>query len=341
MIHRAKRLLNLTGDKLHSLPLVVLYLTDGCNSRCRTCDIWQNPRQNMPMALVDSIVDTCAELGVQWVLLSGGEAMQHPQWAEIAQKFRAVGVHVMLLTNGLLLRKQAQDVITSVDEVILSLDGGNAATYEAIRGVDAFDLLMEGVDAIRAGGIPVTIRTTVQQANFREIPQIIDVALAHDVNTISFLAVDVSNPFAFGDRDLLTPNGGLSYAEIAELERIIEAVAVRYAAAYQTGRMAESPEKLRRTLAQYFRALSGNGDFPRPPCNAPHFSTVIEVDGRLRPCYFLPTYGRLQPEGERLPQAINWDAAQELRKAYRTGQRRECEKCVCPLYKSPRELLRM
>lgn len=341
MIHRVKRLLNLMGDRLYSLPLVVLYLTDGCNSRCRTCDIWQNPRQNMPMPLVESIVEACAELGIRWVLLSGGEAMQHPQWAEIARRFGAEGVHVMLLTNGLLLRKQAHDVITSVDEVILSLDGGNAATYEAIRGVDAFDLLLEGVDAIRAGGISVTTRTTVQQANFREIPQIIDAALAHDVNTISFLAVDVSNPFAFGERDLLMPNGSLSYAEIAELERIIEDIAVRYASAYEAGRMAESPDKLRRILAQYFRALLGEGDFPRPPCNAPHFSTVVEVDGRLRPCYFLPTYGRLQPEGERLPQAINWNAAQELRKAYRTGQRHECERCVCPLFKGPRDLMRM
>ena len=106
MMFRAKRLLNLTGDKLYSLPLLILYLTDGCNSRCATCDIWQNPRRNMPMQLVDSIVDTVNELGIRWVLLSGGEAMQHPQWAEISQKFRAQGVHVMLLTNGLLLKKQ-------------------------------------------------------------------------------------------------------------------------------------------------------------------------------------------------------------------------------------------
>jgi Fe-coproporphyrin III synthase len=341
MLHRAKRLLNLTGDKLYALPLLVLYLTDGCNSRCRTCDIWQNPRRNMPMALVDSIVATCAELDIRWVLLSGGESMQHPQWAEIAQKFRAEGVHVMLLTNGLFLRKDAQQVIDSVDEVILSLDGGNAKTYEYIRGVDGFDLILEGVGAIRAGGIPVTTRTTVQRANFHEIPQIIDVALKHDVNTISFLAVDVSNPFAFGDRDLITPDGALSLAEIIELERIIEETAVRYADAYATGRMAESPEKLRRILAQYFRALIGEGEFAAPPCNAPHFSTVVEVDGQLRPCYFLPTYGRLQPESERLPQAINWNAAQELRQAYRSGQRAECARCVCPLYKGMRGLLRM
>ncbi|GAB5490354.1 MAG: hypothetical protein Phog2KO_05690 [Phototrophicaceae bacterium] len=338
---RVKNLFNLTGDKLRTLPLLVLYITDGCNSRCQSCDIWQNPRRNMPMQLVESIAETCVELGVRWVLLSGGEAMQHPEWDKIARIFSEQGVHVMLLTNGLLLKKQAQMVIDSVDEVIVSLDGGNAKTYETLRGVDAFDLILEGIDAVKKGHIPVTIRTTVQQANFREIPQIIDVGIQHQVDTISFLAIDVSNPFAFGDRDTEDNTGQLSLLEIDELEGIIKDMSQIYSEQFASGQIAESPAKLHRILTQYFRALQGVGTFERPKCNAPHFSTVIEVDGRLRPCYFLPTYGRLQPTGERLPEAINWSVAQDLRNAYRKGQRVECEKCVCPLYKGARDLLRM
>jgi MoaA/NifB/PqqE/SkfB family radical SAM enzyme len=336
---RVKNLMNLAGDKLHSLPMLVLYLTDGCNSRCLTCDIWQNPRRNMPMPLVETLVDASGDLGLRYVLLSGGEAMQHPEWPAIARKFRETGAHVMLLTNGLLLKKQAQDVLDSVDEVIVSLDGGNAKTYAAIRGVDAFDLIFEGIDMLRAAGMPITTRTTVQQANFREIPQIIEVALKHDVNKISFLAIDVSNPFAFGERDTETANGALSTNEIQQLGDIIDSSEKNFASAFADGRMAESAEKLRRILLEYFKALIGEAEFPRPRCNAPHFSTVVEVDGRLRPCYFLPTYGRLKPEGEGLAAAINWQAAQDLRRAYRTGQRAECARCVCPLYKSPRNLL--
>ena len=338
---RVKNLLNLTGDKLHTLPLLVLYITDGCNSRCISCDIWQNPRRNMPLQLAQSIADTCGELGVKWVLLSGGEAMQHPEWDTIAKMFSEQGVHVMLLTNGLLLRKQAERVINSVDEVIVSLDGGNASSYEAIRGVDAFDLIFDGIDTVKEGGIPVTTRTTVQQANFREIPQIVDVALQHKVDSISFLAVDVSNPFAFGVRDTETASGALSLEEVDELEQILENMRMTHADAFTNGIIAESTQKLQRILVQYFRSLHGISDYQSPRCNAPHFSTVIEVDGRLRPCYFLPAYGRLQPEGERLPEAINWNAAQDLRRAYRTGQRAECKTCVCPLYKGPRSLMRM
>lgn len=338
---RVKNLLNLTGDKLHTLPLLVLYITDGCNSRCVSCDIWQNPRRNMPLQLAESIAETSAELGIRWLLLSGGEAMQHPEWDTIAKLFATRGVHVMLLTNGLLLRKQLDRVISSVDEVIVSLDGGNASTYEAIRGVDAFDLILEGIDALKSAGIPITTRSTVQQANFRELPQIVEVGIAHQIDSISFLAIDVNNPFAFGTRDTESKSGALSIAETDELSGIIELMETKFAEQFSSGQIAESPQKLRRILLHYFRALQGEAEFVAPDCNAPHFSTVIEVDGRLRPCYFLPSYGRLTPDGDRLPQAINWNAAQDLRRAYRKGQRKECQTCVCPLHKGFRSLMRM
>jgi MoaA/NifB/PqqE/SkfB family radical SAM enzyme len=346
----AHHLLNLVGDRLRTLPIVILYLTDGCNSRCVTCDIWRNPRLNMRRELVDAIAGDFRALGVRWAVLSGGEAMQHPHWPEIARRLRAEGARVLLLTNGLLLRKQADEVIASVDEVIVSLDAGTAATYETIRGVNAFDLVLEGIRAVRAGGVSVTTRTTVQAANFREIPQIIEAALSADVNSISFLTVDVSNPFAFGSRfpvDLpLTPvehtppSTALTAADLPELARVLDTVERDYAAAFASGRMAETPAKLRR-MVDYFGALLGQTAFPSVRCNAPHLSAVIEVDGSLRPCYFLPKMGKIDVGGTPLQTAMNTSTALEIRRAYRRGARPECERCVCPLYKGARALLRM
>jgi MoaA/NifB/PqqE/SkfB family radical SAM enzyme len=324
----------------------VLYLTDGCNSRCATCDIWRNPRRNMQPELVAKIVSAVQELNIRWVLLSGGEAMQHPQWPEIARRFRDSGVHVMLLTNGLLLQKQVAEVRTSVDEVIVSLDGGTAATYAAIRGVDAFDLVLNGIQAVRAAGIPVTTRTTLQRANYREMPAMIEAAKRVDVNHISFLTVDVSSEIAFGPRfeaDPMLPvnqpnSSALTIEDVQELGTIIDSLETHYADDFASGRIAESPDKLRRMLT-YFSAIAGQNTFEPPRCNAPHISTVIEVDGTLRPCYFLPAYGKLN--GQPLSEAVNGDVAQQLRQAYRNRQRPECERCVCPLYKGPRALLNL
>lgn len=346
-MNRTKNLLNLIGDRLATLPLVVLYLTDGCNSRCISCDIWKLPRRNISLELVDNLILQLVALNTRHVLLSGGEAMQHPSWHEIAAKFQEAGIRVMLLTNGLLVQKQIELVSENVNELIVSLDAAEAELYQHIRGVDAFDLVLRGIQLTAERGIPVTTRTTVQRANFRQIPQIIDVALSHGVESVSFLAVDVSNPFAFGERftdDTVIPLQDqsmiLNLDEITELEQIINQLEKDHAADFESGRIAESPEKLRRILAQYFRSFHETIDYPRPRCNAPHFSTVIEVDGTLRPCYFLPSYGKLDSDLIRLPAILNNNEAQRLRNAYQSGQRRECERCVCPLYKGARSLLR-
>lgn len=353
-----RHLLNLFGDHLRTLPILVLYLTDGCNSRCVTCDIWRNPRRNMRPELIDALLAEVRPLGIRWVVLSGGEAMQHPHWSTIAQKFRQQGARVLLLTNGLLVKKQAEAVIASVDELIVSLDGGTAETYDAIRGVDAFDLVLDGIRAVRAAGVPVTTRTTIQRANYREIPQIIDAAKNAGVNHISFLTVDVSNPFAFGprftaDADLPLvgsmgspapvehgpPASALTSEDVRTLKRVLAEVETRYADDFASGRIAERPEKLRR-MVDYFGAMLGETEFPRVRCNAPHTSAVIEVDGRLRPCYFLPAAGRVNAaNNESLRDTINTNDAVALRRAYRTGERAECERCVCPLFKGHRALL--
>lgn len=362
---RAEHLLNLVGDRLRTLPLIVLYLTDGCNSKCVTCDIWRSPRRNMSLELVETIAEACQELQVKWLLLSGGEAMQHPDWPGIAQRFREAGIYVMLLTNGLLLRKQAEAVIASVDEVIVSLDGGTAETYQAIRGVDGFDLVLEGIRAVRAGGLPVITRTTVQHGNYHEIPQIIAVAKAAGATGVSFLVVDISNEFAFGPRftaDTSLPilsdtndsvkqhqppsSTALTPDDVSKLAQVLDVVEAHFADDFASGLIAESPAKLRRMI-DYFAALTGQTRFPRPRCNAPHINVVIEVDGTLRPCYFLPAFGQIHisqgatGETASLKTELNNDMARALRQAYRTGARPECERCVCPLYKGPRSLLRM
>src|SRR5437667_1064398 len=151
-----RSLLNLTSDRLRVLPLVVLYITDGCNSRCVTCDIWKSPRRNIDIGLVGRLAAEFPRLGVRSVLLSGGEPMQHPEWPRIAQILRTAGIKVMLLTNGLGLKKQSQQVLETVDQLTVSLDGATPETYRAIRGVDALPVILEGIQTVVDGCVPVT-----------------------------------------------------------------------------------------------------------------------------------------------------------------------------------------
>jgi len=348
MLSDLRSLLNLTGDRLRVLPMLIVYLTDGCNSRCVTCDIWKLPRRNMPLALAERLASEFRALGIRRVILSGGEATQHPEWPQIAKLFRTAGARVELLTNGLLLNKQAESVIDSVDQLIVSLDGGTPETYKAIRGVDGYGVILAGMRKCADAGIPITTRTTVQRGNYRELPQIVDAARQVGVRKVSFLAVDVSNSQAFGPRFADNPDAipllphrpdspALNAHDLPEFEDVLAHLEQAYAADFASGLIAESPAKLRR-LYDYFAALNGQGEYPSPRCNAPHLSAVVEVDGSLRPCFFLPRIGKLG-DGTLL-ETLNGPPALEMRTAYRTGQRTECARCICSLYQGPRTLLR-
>ena len=350
MLPDLRPLLNLTGDRLRTLPMLIVYLTDGCNSRCQTCDIWKLPRRNMSMALAEKLASEFRMLGMRRVILSGGEAMQHPDWPRIAHLFHAAGATVELLTNGLLVNKQAQDVIENIDQLIISLDGGVPETYKAIRGVDGFDVILSGMRTCADAGVPITTRTTIQRGNYFEMPQIIDAARNAGVRKVSFLAVDVSSTQAFGPRfgaDILptlsslfphAPSSPVLTADdLPEFSKVLDCLEHEYAADFASGLIAESPVKLRR-LYNYFATLNDGSPFPPPRCNAPHLSSVVEVDGNLRPCFFLPHVGKLG-DGTFL-ETLNTPLAVEMRAAYRTGQRSECARCVCSLYQGPRTLLR-
>ena len=63
---------NLLGDRLYTLPLAVLYITDKCNSRCVSCDYWRFGQTHMSMDLARRLADELPRSGTRYVLLSGG-----------------------------------------------------------------------------------------------------------------------------------------------------------------------------------------------------------------------------------------------------------------------------
>ena len=77
-----------------------------------------------------------------------------------------------LLTSGLSLAKHASRASQLFDAITVSLDGTIQPTYAAIRGLDAFDKVCEGIRAAVAAGSKVGLRVTLQRANYRELPPV-------------------------------------------------------------------------------------------------------------------------------------------------------------------------
>jgi MoaA/NifB/PqqE/SkfB family radical SAM enzyme len=321
---------------LQQLPLVTLYLTERCNSRCVTCDYWRHGRLDMNLESVQRLLPSLARLRTRAVLVSGGEPLLNPQWAEIAQLLQAHGLSTWLLTSGLSLAKHARRASQLFDAITVSMDGTNARTYAAIRGLDAFDKVCEGIRAAADAGARVSLRVTLQRANYREMPAF--VGLAHQLGAcqISFLAVDVANPHAFGRSDDFASDLALQAQDLPRFDQLLYSLEQRRPEDFHSGFIAESPQKLRRIL-QYFAAVCGQGAYPAVLCNAPEFSAVIDAQRQLQPCFFIggPPGSKVDDD---LPAVLNGAAMTSLRRDIRQRRRSECTTCVCSMWREPSRL---
>jgi Fe-coproporphyrin III synthase len=320
-------------SRLRRLPLVTLYLTERCNSRCVTCDYWRHGRLDASLDLVQRLIPSLESLSTRVALISGGEPLLNPHWHEIASLLKGVGIKPWLLTSGLSLAKHAERASQVFDAITVSLDGTNSRTYQAIRGLDAFDKVCEGIRAAVAAGSKVGLRVTLQRANYRELPLFVDLAQQLGVNHISFLAVDVANPHAFGRTHDFSSDLALGGADLPVFGDLIAQLATRRAAEFESRFIAESPAKLRR-LQQYFAAVQGRAPYPAVRCNAPEFSAVVGVEGAVQPCFFIAGQGAVANESD-LESVLNQPAMMQLRDSIRAGERPECVGCVCSLYRDP------
>jgi Fe-coproporphyrin III synthase len=312
------------------LPLVIVYPTSRCNSRCMSCDWWkQSGAGDLSLGEIDGLAGSLPSLGTKLVVFSGGEPLLRPEVFEMAALFEGRGLTLHLLTSGILLERFAERVARHFARVAVSLDATTEALYERIRGVAALGTVARGVAKLRslAPGIPVTARATLHRQNFAELPRLVDFAKSIGLDGISFLSADVSSG-AFGRAEVPDPSAlALGLDEVERFEQIVERTVAAYQNDFESGFIAESPDRLRR-LPQYYAALAGAGPFPPVSCNAPWVSVVIEADGSVRPCFFHQAVGNVRTTPLAGIVAQNLRA---FRQALEMSADPVCTRCVCSL----------
>jgi len=315
------------------LPLLIFYPTSRCNSRCVSCDWWKHDgRDDLSLDEIDAVAASLPALGTSVVAFSGGEPLLRPDVFDVAAMFRSRGLSLQLLTSGVLLERSAERVAEHFTRVYVSLDAATPELYEQVRGINALTSVGRGVARLRriAPRVGVTARATLHRANFRELPRLLEHAKAIGVDGISFLAADVSSS-AFGRgpsaSETAPPPLALSGPEVSEFAAIVERTIDVYRHDFESGFVAESPEKLR-CLPRYYAALSGDGDFPPVRCNAPWVSAVLEANGDVRPCFFHPPVGTIR----RTPlETLLTRNLRTFRYTLDVASDSTCVRCVCSL----------
>jgi Fe-coproporphyrin III synthase len=331
---------DLAAHQVRNMPVVVISPHNQCNCRCVMCDIWRirDPQQITP-ADVERQLASFRDFGVRWIVFTGGEPQMNGQLSSLAQMMRAEGIRVTMLTAGLLLEAHAESIAATIDDVIVSLDGPPAVHDQIRRVPHAFERIVAGVKALRKfrPSLQVRARCTVQKANHRSVCEVIRSAKEIGLNSISFLAADLTSD-AFNRPLGWLPERqdrvALNVGEVEALETELERLITDHQTDLETGFVVESASKLRR-IVHHFRAHLGQAQNIAPLCNAPWVSAVIEASGEVRPCFFHPSLGNIH--NHTLREIVNDPKALEFRANLDVATNPICRRCVCSLHIARRE----
>jgi heme b synthase len=260
------------------------------------------------------MIDQIAAIGRSVLVLSGGEPLMRPDIYDIARHASDAGLPVALATNGTLIDEEVAIKIreSGVKRLSISLDGADAATHDAFRGLSgSFDAALHGFRALREAGLPVQINTTVAKHNQAGLDGML--ALAKELGAVAlhlFLLVPVGCGVEIADEQMVSASdyerilNWLYDVERSEPELQLKATCAPHYFRVMRQRQAEERRRgIRRELPASHHRQTGRhgeraGNGARHPHGKMHAATkgclagtgvcFISHRGEVFPCGYLP-----------------------------------------------------
>jgi MoaA/NifB/PqqE/SkfB family radical SAM enzyme len=271
---------------------ICLYLetTNRCNLLCTTCPRTYEelePPADMSWSLFTAIVDQLPDLK-RAVLHGVGEPMLVRNLGKMVRYLKDRGVYVLFNTNGTVLTEKSGRAMidAGLDELRVSLDASNAASYRAIRGKNYFDRILRNVRNFRAlqereghDRPRVSAWLTGLKETLAELPEFVRVAADIGVKEVYLQRLVFFDQNAIG---MARPDQALyehlSNDEAQHLEQaaaLAQSLGLTFSA---SGAAAEPGMSLRR---------SDEGS-PWSMCRRPWTVMYITANGRALPCCIAP-----------------------------------------------------
>jgi len=192
--------------------LIFWEVTKGCNLRCIHCratatELSSPSDLSTHMAL--GIIDQIAAAANPILVLSGGEPLYRSDIFQLARYATNKGLRVALATNGTLVTKEVARMIvdSGVKRVSISLDGADAPTHDAFRGIyGAFDAAVQGLRNLKSLGMSVQINMTIARHNAHQLPDVLQLAKSLGADALhTFLLVPVGCGVDIAAEQMVSP----------------------------------------------------------------------------------------------------------------------------------------
>ena len=261
--------------------------TNRCNSRCRVCIRSFNtmePSRDLSFPEFARIVEQFPD--ARRIVLHGiGEPLLNAYLPRMIRHAHDVcpSASVLFNSNAIALTAEWQQALVDagLDEYRISIDAASRETYARIRGVDAFDTVVENtrrfVASIGDGETPrISLWFVAMKENVHELPALVDVAAELRVREVYV-------------QRLVQFAAGLASVEQSLYRRLqqSEAEALRHA---QERADALGITMRASGLTSPGESLKGCATTERPwyRCNRPWTTTYITANGNVLPCCISP-----------------------------------------------------
>jgi MoaA/NifB/PqqE/SkfB family radical SAM enzyme len=307
--------------------------TTRCNLKCTMCEIsyWTEPGGDLQAENLRKMVEHLP--GLKRVDLTGiGEALMNRGFFDTLRFLKSRGMYVTLNDNFTLMTEDATRRIVElgVDQIFLSLDGATKETYEQIRVGANFDKVIANARRLirikremRKKRPEVKVNTVVCASNYRELPEIVE--LAHD---IGIGMVQFVNVITFDSTANL---------DTADVQREVR---VKFHEALERARQLGILVKIELFDKQ-----------PVKQCDFPWKRNFVTYDGYVHPCCYTTQTGDRSAQNQRsfgnlishqFQDLWNGDAYSAFRKKMQAGVLpRACEHCPKFVGKPDRQVVKL
>ena len=140
---------------------IYITLTADCNLRCQGCRYGREfmHGHQLPWATVRDLLDDCRKLGIRNIRLYGGEPLLHRDIVRIVEYSASLGLHTWLTTNGILLKRKADDLYRAgLRRISVGFYGTDERYNSYVQRKDQYPRLVEGIAYVRERfGMDVTM----------------------------------------------------------------------------------------------------------------------------------------------------------------------------------------
>jgi mycofactocin radical SAM maturase len=151
-------------------------LTYACNLQCVHClsSSGQRDERELSTAEAKRVLDELRDLQVFYINIGGGEPMVRRDFFELVEYSVGNGIGVKFSTNGAFIDAEKARRLASMDylDIQISLDGVDAATNDAVRGVGSYDMARRAMDHLAAANFgPFKISVVATRQNVPQLDQ--------------------------------------------------------------------------------------------------------------------------------------------------------------------------